>query len=247
MQYEWMWIDNVAKISPDYTFIRFFFYFNKKIKPNTLPKNLTNLIFGNNYNQKIKPNTLPEKLTTLIFGDAFNQKIGSNTLPENLTTLTFGFSFNQKIELNTLPEKLTTLNFGHEFNQKIEPNTLPETLTTLTFGYYFNQNLDLKILPSNLKYIEFNWKYLNKQKIPSYIEMVNNIFGNYDVKIFLSENILDDNGPKWPIHVYNYTKKQWSSEIYEVIGKYRLNIYDITILINKETFQPYSHAKSALK
>ena len=44
MQYKW--INNVAKMSPDYTIIT----------------------FGNKFNQKIEPNTLPEKLVTLTFG-----------------------------------------------------------------------------------------------------------------------------------------------------------------------------------
>ena len=66
MQYNW--INNVANMSIDYTIIHFHNMFNEKIEPNTLPDNLTNLIFGRNFNQKIEPNTLPENLTTLTFG-----------------------------------------------------------------------------------------------------------------------------------------------------------------------------------
>ena len=43
-------------------------FFNQKIKPNSLPDNLITLIFGYNFNQKIKPNTLPKHLTFLTFG-----------------------------------------------------------------------------------------------------------------------------------------------------------------------------------
>ena len=38
MQYEW--INNVAKISSDYTIIEFHANFNQKIEPNTLPEKL---------------------------------------------------------------------------------------------------------------------------------------------------------------------------------------------------------------
>ena len=58
----------------------------------------------------------------------------------------------------------------------------------------------------DLKYIEFNWiygewKFFKKITIPIYIEMINNIPNYYYVKIFLSENILGDDSPKWPIYV----------------------------------------------
>ena len=78
--------------------------------------------------------------------------------------------------------------------------------------------------------------------------MVNNIPDYYDVKIFLTHNFFDDDGPKWPIHVCVYKETQWSLKKYEVIDKYTHLIHDnITVLINKETYQPYSSAKSALK
>ena len=44
MDYEW--IKHVAKLSDDRTSITFNDNFNEIIEPNTLPKNLTNLIFG---------------------------------------------------------------------------------------------------------------------------------------------------------------------------------------------------------
>ena len=186
-------------------------------------------------------------MTTLIFGIYFNQKIESNSLPKSLTTLKFGEKFNQKIEPNSLPKKLTTLIFGEEFDQKIKPNILPESLTILKFGNYFNQKIESNILPSNLKYIEFNWMRKNKINISSYIKMVNNIPGYYDVKIFVSENIFGD-GPRWPIYVSAYKENKWSLKIYEVIDNYKHPIHgNITVLINKEIYQPYSCAKSALK
>ena len=68
------------------------------------------------------------------------------------------------------------------------------------------------------------------------------------MKIYADNNIFEKCGSKWPIHVVNYDKKKWSSDIYEVIDKHIDPIYgDITVLINKETYEPYSHAKSALK
>ena len=224
------WINNVAKISDDHT----------------------SITFDDEFNEIIKPNTLPENLTTLTFGYFFDQKIKSNTLPKKLITLSFGYDFNQKIKPNTLPETLTTLIFGYFFNQKIEPNSLPDSLTTLVFGTYFNQKIEPNMLPINLKYIEFNWSFFfNNFCISRYIEMVNNISGYYDVKIFLSSislNILNNNDLKWPIHVRYYEKTHWSSEIYDVIDNYKHPSYgDITVLINKETYQPYSFAKSAIK
>ena len=55
-------------------------------------------------------------------------------------------------------------------------------------------------------------------------------------------------GVKWPIHVYMYDEGKWSPEIYNVINRYVHPIYDdITVIINKETYQPYSCSKSALK
>ena len=122
-----------------------------------------------------------------------------------------------------ITKNLTTLTFGYKFNQKIEPNILPENLINLTFGYDFIQKIDLNILPYNLKNIEFNWNPIRINNT-SYVEMVNNIPSYYDVKIFIfSYNILDNNNLKWPI-------------------------YDnITVLINKKSFQIYSSTKSAIK
>ena len=79
--------------------------------------------------------------------------------------------------------------------------------------------------------------------------MVNNIPGYYDVKIYASINIPDINiDVKWPFHVLYYNETHWSSEIYEVIDNYtHPNYGDITVLINKKSYQPYSSAKSALK
>ena len=204
------------------------------------------------FDKKIKPNTLPENLTTLTFGWKFDKKLEPNTLPENLITLTFGCYFSQKIEPNTLPWNLTTLAFGRCFDQKIEPKILPENLTTLTFERNFNQIIDSKILPSNLINIVFNWKFFDEfdenDLIKHYIEMVNNIPSYYHVKILLRNNIFGDSGLKWPIHVIHYEESEWSSNIYEIHNKYSHQFYGfITILINKETYQSYSFAKSALK
>ena len=119
MQYEW--INSVANMSYDYVIIHFHDIFNQKIKPNTLPENLTTLIFGWQFNQKIEPNTLPENLTSLTFGRNFDQKINPNTLPENLTTLIFGWKFNQKIEPNSLPGSLKNIIFNWIYLDKSTP------------------------------------------------------------------------------------------------------------------------------
>ena len=168
---------------------------------------------------------------------------------DDCLTLIFFDDFNKKIEPNSLPENITTLTFGHNFNQKIEPYTLPKNLSNLTFGESFNQKIDLEILPYNLKYINFNWTYFKINKFISYyFDMVNNIPKYYDVKLFLKHNIFDIDGPIWPIHVCYYKEKEWSSEIYDVIDKYVDPFYgNITVLINKETYEPYSLSKSALK
>ena len=81
--------------------------------------------------------------------------------------------------------------------------------------------------------------------------MVNNIPSYYHVKILLKKNIIGVigiNGPKWPIHVINYSEHKWSPDTYEIQDKYKDPIHGpITVLINKETYQPYSSAKSVLK
>ena len=65
---------------------------------------------------------------------------------------------------------------------------------------------------------------------------------------------------KWPIHVIDYNEPElstnkiiWpfnkikrSADIYKIINKHFDPIYgNITVLINKETYEPYSHMKSA--
>ena len=95
------------------------------------------------------------------------------------------------------------------------------------------------MLPANLKNINFIWLHF---------EMVNNIPSYYHVEIFLKYYILGTDGLKWPIHIVDYEENQWSPKIYEIQNKYNHKKYgSITVLINKETYQPYSSAKSALK
>ena len=174
-------------------------------------------------------------------------KIEPNTLPENLTTLIFGYEFNQKIKPNSLPHNILTLVFGYKFNQIIDTEMLPDNLVNLTFRDTFNQQLDVKILPLNLTNITFEWmdKYIQKYK--THINMINNIPSYYNVILF-SNNNLDINGSKWPIHVKYYTDSEWSSKVYDIIDKYVHSIYgEITVLINKKTYEPYSCAKSAIK
>ena len=147
----------------------------------------------------------------------------------------------------------TIIHFHDIFNQKIEPNTLPEKLTTLTFGWHFDQKIDSEMLPSNLKKINFIWIFMHRYdsaEIGYRIEMVNNILNYYHVMLLLKRNIFgtDDDGPKWPIHVVGYRENKWSPNIYEIQDKYIHPIYgSITVIINKNTFQPYSSNKSALK
>ena len=157
--------------------------------------------------------------------------------------------FNENIEPNTLPDNLTALEFGYYFNQKIEPNSLPKNLTTVTFDHDFNQKIDLEMLSSSLKNINFNWMCLKKnESIKHYIEMVNNIPNYYHVEIFLTNNIFSIGGPKWPIHAIKYRENEWPLDIYEIQNTYKHSVHGIiTILINKETYQPYSSIKSALK
>ena len=142
-----------------------------------------------------------------------------------------------------------TFIFHDMFDEKIEPNTLPKNLTSLTFGHNFNQKIDSEMLPANLKNINFKWLYLDKYEPFEYhIEMINNIPSYYHVELFLKYNILGNHGLKWPIHVVNYEENKWPSEIYEIQNKYIHPIYDsIIVLINKESYQPYSSVKSALK
>ena len=166
-----------------------------------------------------------------------------------MISLTFGYHFNHKIEPNTLPKNLTTITFGYKFNQKIELNILPEKLTSLTFGWKFDQKIEPNILPENLSNLTFNWIYFdNNDFYEHYIEMVNNIPSYYHVDIFFFKNIFFIDEPKWPIHVFKYQENRWSSHIYEIQDKYTHPIHGpITVLVNKETYQPYSSAKSALK
>ena len=89
MQYEW--INNVAKMSTDYTTIHFCGIFNEKIEPKILPENLTSPTFGYYFNQKIEANTLPDNIISLTFGCDFNQGIDSKMLPFNLKTINFNW------------------------------------------------------------------------------------------------------------------------------------------------------------
>ena len=82
------------------------------------------------------------------------------------------------------------------------------------------------MLPSNLQNINFNWIDLNEH----YIEMVNNIPNYYHAKIFFKIIILvilDLNGQFMLSVIKNMN---WSSDIYEVQGKYRYPIYGPIII-----------------
>ena len=103
-------------------------------------------------------------------------------------------------------------------------------MTTLTFGIYFNQKIEPNSLPENLTNITFGYHF--NQKIDS--EMLPSNFGIH--------------GAKWPIHIVRYSEDEWPLNIYQVQDKYTHPRYGpITVLINKENYQPYSFAKSALK
>ena len=66
------------------------------------------------------------------------------------------------------------------------------------------------------------------------IEIINSIPSYYNVKLFLYGNIDNIDDPKWSIHVLNFTKEEWSSEIYNVIDEYKHPKYgNITVLIKK--------------
>ena len=79
-------------------------------------------------------------------------------------------------------------------------------------------------------------------------EIVNNISSYYHVEIFLKRCIFDIDRSKWPIHVVGYKKNMWSPDIYKIQNRYKHPIHGfITVLINKETYQLYSSAKSAIK
>ena len=135
---------------------------------------------------------------------------------------------------------------GYWFNKKIESNTLPEKLKTLTFGCNFNQNI--KNILSDIKYINFNWLTENSTNPKKNIEVINNIPRYFNVKIYVNHNIFQKSKPKWPIRVVNYNETHWPSDIYDIIDKHIDPIYgNITVLINTESYEPYSHAKSVLK
>ena len=81
-----------------------------------------------------------------------------------------------------------------------------------------------------------------------HIEMINNIPSYYHVNIFLNINIFGIGGTKWPIHVIEYKEHDWPPAIYEIQNKYIHPIHNcITLLVNRETYQPYSFSKSAIK
>ena len=107
------------------------------------------------------------------------------------------------------------------------------------------------MLPSNLKNINFVWLYyinISYDLIKYYIEVINNISDHYHMTLFLNKNIFGITGPKWPIHVVDYEESDWSPEIYEILDKYIHPYYNsVIVLINKNTYQPYSSAKSANK
>ena len=78
--------------------------------------------------------------------------------------------------------------------------------------------------------------------------MINNIPNHYNVKIFSNNGIHCDGNIKCPIHVRYYDESLWNLEMYEVIDNYKHPIHNnITVLINKKSYQSYSSAKSTLK
>ena len=78
--------------------------------------------------------------------------------------------------------------------------------------------------------------------------MVNNIPNYYNVQLFMDFHHSTIDGPKWPIHVSYHDKQSWSSKIYDIVKIYNHNVYgSMTILINRETYESYSFAKSTRK
>jgi len=91
-----------------------------------IDKNTTHLYFGDLYNKKIKKNVLPDNITFIYFGYSFNQNI--DNLPNSVQSLHFGYTFSQNVR--KWPDSLTTLVLGERFNCEI--NNLPCSMEELT-------------------------------------------------------------------------------------------------------------------
>ncbi len=79
-----------------------------------------NIYIESRFNKPV--NNLPKNVTDIFFGDSFNQLV--NNLPLNITHLTFGVCFNQLVDF--LPNSIIELKFGCVFNQSL--NLLPTSV-----------------------------------------------------------------------------------------------------------------------
>jgi len=131
--------------------------FNKKIKNNDLPPNLTHLKFGYDFNHPIDLSKLV-LLTHLEFGYFFNKKMDLSKLVL-LTHLTFGSRYDYNPKLDILPQSLTHLNLGHSFNQSIDHLSKLVSLTHLNLGHSFNHPLDHLSKHNSLTHLTLGYSF----------------------------------------------------------------------------------------
>ena len=185
-----------SKLPENTVIVSFRTYFDRALIPGYFPNTLTKLDFSaSRFNQELKPNDLPPNLTELIFGSEFNIKIQIGVLPEKLTSINFGYSFNQPLELGVFPKSLTHLKFGYEFNQPLIVGILPIGLTYLYFGDDFDKEILPGVIPNTLQVLRIGpmfSKKINKDNIP--IQNLQHILcqnGFYNDKEFTADQVFE--------------------------------------------------------
>jgi len=149
----------------------------KKIKVSEIP-NVDKLIITPKFNHKIKKNTIPQSLKELIFvrqwhtlkilGDSFNKNIEKDALPESIEKIEFSDDFNQEFVISSkyknknelisvIPSSLKELILGNAYNREFTQDSLPDTLLKLETGNVFNKKI--RYLPPNLTHLELGKGY----------------------------------------------------------------------------------------
>ncbi|EGC31561.1 hypothetical protein DICPUDRAFT_82558 [Dictyostelium purpureum] len=106
------------------TMLEFGNYYNKPIKPNSLPPSIKHLSLGNSYNQKLFIESIPKETEYLYLGNSYNQITKQDIFPKNIKTLIFGISFTRSINLENLDSLETLIFYNPEMKNKYMNLTL---------------------------------------------------------------------------------------------------------------------------
>ena len=230
--------------------------FDVPIDSNILPDTIEFIVFGRDYDQAIAPNVLPNSLVAIQFGYEFNQPISENVLPAHLRHIEFGFSFNQPINAEFFPDTLEYIGFGNKFNQMIDV-TLLRNLKTIRFGWEFNKSFADIRLPNSIEYMSFEDNFV--QQIDN--DLPSNLLYMSVSSTSMLESFNYTERSKYFSIIFNgglgiikdirfsllHNPKFVRDSSYEIIGAVTVDGKKYDKIINPETYQPWSNAKSARK